>query len=164
MLDNWKYTANTKDNTQDNFFNQQTHEVRKSLESGHQTYFKNLPSLSSWSLKFLIVNAVIHLNIAQLYSCFQLYYCFDLHKFRCSEIPVIHCSSGDLNPVRWDFIVNYIQNFFRLYPLNECYRVPSTYLHASRTLYELNIFMKHIVPAYGIDLVNSILGRKFRYL
>lgn len=81
-----------------------------------------------------------------------------------NEIPVIHCSSGDLNPVKWYFIVNYIQNFFRRFPLNDCYRVPSTHFHASRFLYELNNFMKHIAPAYGVDVMNSILGRKFRLL
>lgn len=82
---------------------------------------------------------------------------------RYETIPVIHCCSGALNPIQWDFIVNFSQRFYRTYPLNECYRVPSTHFHSSRFLFELNFYVKHMGPAYLIDLLNSFWGARIRY-
>ncbi|KAL3982611.1 Male sterility family protein [Acanthocheilonema viteae] len=79
------------------------------------------------------------------------------------SIPVIHCCSGALNPVQWNFIVNFIERFFRAYPLNECYRIPSTHFHSSRFLFEFNFYLKHMGPAYLIDLVSAFWGPKIRF-
>ncbi|CAG9532435.1 unnamed protein product [Cercopithifilaria johnstoni] len=79
------------------------------------------------------------------------------------SIPVIHCCSGELNPVQWDFIANFIERFFRAYPLNECYRIPSTHFHSSRLLFEFNFYLKHMGPAYLIDLLNAFWGPKIRF-
>ncbi|VDM11652.1 unnamed protein product [Wuchereria bancrofti] len=79
------------------------------------------------------------------------------------SIPVIHCCSGALNPIHWDFIVNFIEHFFRAYPLNECYRIPSTHFHSSRLLFEFNFYLKHMGPAYLIDLLNAFWSPKIRF-
>ncbi|MFH4974946.1 hypothetical protein AB6A40_001655 [Gnathostoma spinigerum] len=80
------------------------------------------------------------------------------------HIPVVHCCSGTLNPIKWHRIVNFIQCFFRQYPLNQCYRLPSTHFHSSRLLFELNFYLKHQYPAYLIDFLCRITGRKQQFV
>ncbi|CAD5221743.1 unnamed protein product [Bursaphelenchus xylophilus] len=78
----------------------------------------------------------------------------------CQEIPVVHCSSGELNPVKWERVVNYIQRFFLKYPLDQCYRVPSTHFHSSRALFLFNFYTKHYIPAHVLDFLCFLTGRK----
>lgn len=80
------------------------------------------------------------------------------------KIPVMHCCSGALNPIKWDRIVNFLQCFFRAYPLNQCYRIPSTHFHSSRTLFELNFYLKHLGPAYLMDFIYRLIGRNHQFV
>uniref|UniRef100_A0A914ZEZ5 Fatty acyl-CoA reductase n=1 Tax=Parascaris univalens TaxID=6257 RepID=A0A914ZEZ5_PARUN len=83
---------------------------------------------------------------------------------RFDKIPVMHCCSGELNPIKWKHIVDFIKIFYRKYPLNECYRVPSTHFHSSRFLFELNFYYKHLAPAYLIDFIYRLTGRKQQFV
>uniref|UniRef100_A0A9J2P8L0 Fatty acyl-CoA reductase n=1 Tax=Ascaris lumbricoides TaxID=6252 RepID=A0A9J2P8L0_ASCLU len=83
---------------------------------------------------------------------------------RFDKIPVMHCCSGELNPIKWKHIVDFIKIFYRKYPLNECYRVPSTHFHSSRFLFELNFYYKHLAPAYFIDFICRLTGRKQQFV
>uniref|UniRef100_A0A1I7ZTN2 Fatty acyl-CoA reductase n=1 Tax=Steinernema glaseri TaxID=37863 RepID=A0A1I7ZTN2_9BILA len=74
-------------------------------------------------------------------------------------IPVMHCSSGVLNPLKWERIVNYLQRFYHNYPLDSCYGVPSTHFHSSRKLFLLNYYVKHHYPAQALDLFARLTGR-----
>jgi fatty acyl-CoA reductase len=76
------------------------------------------------------------------------------------KMPVIHCSSGTLNPLKWEKVVNYIQRFFLKFPLDQCYRVPSTHFHSSRALFLFNFYAKHYVPAHILDALCVLTGRK----
>lgn len=76
------------------------------------------------------------------------------------EIPVIHCASGDLNPVKWEKVVNFLQKFYLKYPLDQCYRVPSTHFHSSRLLFLFNFYAKHYIPAHILDSLCILTGRK----
>ncbi|VDN57898.1 unnamed protein product [Dracunculus medinensis] len=84
-------------------------------------------------------------------------------NLKCEKIPVVHCCSGTLNPIHWDHIVNFLQCFFREYPLDQCYRVPSTHFHSSRLLFLLNFYLKHMGPAYIIDFFCVLTGRKKKF-
>lgn len=80
--------------------------------------------------------------------------------FRQDTIPVIQCCSGRLNPIKWDRIVKFIEVFFNKYPLDEIFRVPSTHFHSSRFLFDLNNNVKHQFPAYVMDFLARITGKK----
>lgn len=54
----------------------------------------------------------------------------------------------------------FIEQFFLKYPLDQCYRIPSTYFHASRELFLLNYYMKHYLPAYAMDILFSFWRQK----
>lgn len=83
--------------------------------------------------------------------------------FRADVIPVIHVSSGALNPLKWGRIVNYLQQFYLQYPLDQCYRVPSTQFHSTRTMFLINFYLKHYCPAYALDVLCRVSGRNPMY-
>lgn len=80
------------------------------------------------------------------------------------KLPVIHCCSGTLNPLKWERVVNYIQRFYLKYPLDQCYRVPSTHFHSSRALFLFNFYAKHYIPAHILDSLCVLTGRKPTYI
>ncbi|KAI1705669.1 male sterility protein domain-containing protein [Ditylenchus destructor] len=80
-------------------------------------------------------------------------------NLKSDEVPIIHCSSGQLNPLTWNHIPIYLEKFFFKYPYN-CYRAPSTHFHASRKLFLLNYYLKHYYPAYAIDIGLRLMGKK----
>lgn len=77
-----------------------------------------------------------------------------------TEIPVIHCSSGELNPLLWGHIVVFLDQFYKLYPMEQCFGVPSTYFHKSRCLFLLNYYLKHHIPAAISDISARVVGKK----
>lgn len=76
------------------------------------------------------------------------------------DLPIIHCCSGTLNPLKWGRIVAYVEQFYHKYPLDECFGVPSTQFHSSRLMFLLQFYLKHYYPAYAVDMALRILGRK----
>ncbi|KAJ1355437.1 hypothetical protein KIN20_012834 [Parelaphostrongylus tenuis] len=77
-------------------------------------------------------------------------------------IPVMHCASGDLNPLKWEKVVNFLEQFYHKYPMEQCFAVPSTRFHSSRKMFELNYYLKHHIPANAMDFINGLVGRKKR--
>ncbi|WKY16342.1 hypothetical protein Q1695_001201 [Nippostrongylus brasiliensis] len=75
-------------------------------------------------------------------------------------IPVMHCASGDLNPLKWEKVVNFLEQFYHEYPMEQCFAIPSTRFHSSRKMFELNYYLKHHIPASTLDFVNGLMGRK----
>nr|CDJ80131.1 Male sterility domain containing protein [Haemonchus contortus] len=77
-------------------------------------------------------------------------------------IPVMHCASGDLNALKWEKVVNFLEQFYHEYPMEQCFAIPSTRFHSSRKMFELNYYIKHHIPASTLDFINGLLGRKKR--
>uniref|UniRef100_A0A0K0DP35 Fatty acyl-CoA reductase n=1 Tax=Angiostrongylus cantonensis TaxID=6313 RepID=A0A0K0DP35_ANGCA len=76
------------------------------------------------------------------------------------DIPVMHCASGDLNPLKWEKVVNFLEQFYHEYPMEQCFAIPSTRFHSSRKMFELNYYIKHHIPANAVDFINGLIGRK----
>ncbi|KHJ94446.1 male sterility protein [Oesophagostomum dentatum] len=72
----------------------------------------------------------------------------------------MHCASGDLNPLKWEKVVNFLEQFYHEYPMQECYSIPSTRFHSSRKMFELNYYVKHHIPASTVDFISGLIGRK----
>ncbi|VDM74942.1 unnamed protein product [Strongylus vulgaris] len=79
-------------------------------------------------------------------------------------IPVMHCASGDLNPMKWGKVVIFLEQFYQEYPLQECFSIPSTMFHSSRKMFELHYYLRHHLPAKTMDFVNGLIGRKSKYV
>jgi fatty acyl-CoA reductase len=77
-----------------------------------------------------------------------------------TEIPVIHCTSGSLNTVKWGHLLNLLHKFYALYPLDQCSRPPATYFHTSKKMFMLNFYYKHYLPAHVLDLAYKACGKK----
>ncbi|RCN27572.1 hypothetical protein ANCCAN_26693 [Ancylostoma caninum] len=88
----------------------------------------------------------------------------EVTTFRYDTIPVMHCASGDLNPLKWEKVVNFLEQFYHEYPMQECFAIPSTRFHSSRKMFELNYYVKHHIPASTMDFVSSLIGRKTKYV
>lgn len=77
-----------------------------------------------------------------------------------TEIPVIHCSSGEVNPLYWGHIVNFLDAIYRIYPMEQSFGVPSTYFHKTRAFFLLNYYAKHHIPAAFQDVIQHLQGRR----
>uniref|UniRef100_A0A1I7TCX4 Fatty acyl-CoA reductase n=1 Tax=Caenorhabditis tropicalis TaxID=1561998 RepID=A0A1I7TCX4_9PELO len=77
-----------------------------------------------------------------------------------NRIPVIHCSSGELNPLLWGHIVVFLDAFYRKYPMNKSIGVPSTYFHKTRAFFIMNYYLRHHIPAMAMDWYCRLRGRK----
>ncbi|EGT29940.1 hypothetical protein CAEBREN_13113 [Caenorhabditis brenneri] len=80
------------------------------------------------------------------------------------EIPVIHCSSGELNPLQWGHIVVFLDAFYRKYPLKESVGVPATYFHKTRYFFLFNYYVKHHLPAAIADIFENIQLKRSKYV
>ncbi|VDP05274.1 unnamed protein product [Heligmosomoides polygyrus] len=78
-------------------------------------------------------------------------------------IPVMHCASGDLNPLKWEKVVNFLEQFYHEYPMEQCFAIPSTRFHTSRKMFEFNYYIKHHIPASTLDFLNGLMGRKKKF-
>ncbi|EPB79481.1 NAD-binding protein [Ancylostoma ceylanicum] len=78
-------------------------------------------------------------------------------------------SKADIIPV--DIVANMIivaaahrattmQVSILMYPMQECFAIPSTRFHSSRRMFELNYYVKHHIPASTMDFVSGLIGRK----
>lgn len=78
-----------------------------------------------------------------------------------NTMPVIHCSSDRLNPVTWGRLVNWSEENFRLHmPLAQLYREPGGAMTTWRLEYRTRLFLDHIVPAYLIDFIMFMMGKR----
>ncbi|CAJ0943306.1 unnamed protein product, partial [Mesorhabditis belari] len=81
-----------------------------------------------------------------------------------SEIPVMHCASGDLNPVYWSFIVSLVDRFYVEYPITNMMRVPAGTFHQSHLMWWINWKFYHHLPSQIADWTNGIMGKRKRYM
>lgn len=73
-----------------------------------------------------------------------------------TEIPVIHCSSGELNPLYWGHIVVFLDAFYRKYPLISSVGVPATHFHKRRLVFLMNYYIRHHFPAVISDIFEQV--------
>jgi len=80
---------------------------------------------------------------------------------RGSPMPVIHCSTDRLNPITWGELVHWTEeNMLTKLPLAQLYREPGGKQTVIRLEYQLRLFFDHLVPAYLIDGILFIMGRR----
>ncbi|CAD6193059.1 unnamed protein product [Caenorhabditis auriculariae] len=75
-------------------------------------------------------------------------------------IPILHCASGDLNPLKWGKLVNFLPQFYKKYPMEQCFGVPSSHFHRFRNGFLFNYYYKHYFPAKLLDMVQTVVGGK----
>uniref|UniRef100_A0A0N4ZAD3 Fatty acyl-CoA reductase n=1 Tax=Parastrongyloides trichosuri TaxID=131310 RepID=A0A0N4ZAD3_PARTI len=76
------------------------------------------------------------------------------------EIPVIHCTSGELNPLKWKFIVEYCNQCLTTYPMKDPLRIPYCIMTTNSPMFLFDFYLRCYVPAKLQDFINSFIGKK----
>lgn len=81
-------------------------------------------------------------------------------KQRPSTIKVYHCTSGELNGIKWGDIENYVFPLINKYPSEQVFRYPGGTFKESRLYNQWCDLIDHKLPAYAFDVVMRLIGRK----
>jgi len=77
--------------------------------------------------------------------------------------PVYHVTTGGLNPFTWGEMENFVVNYFKKNPLDQCFRRPrSSILTTNSFLHDCWVLISHLIPAYAADMGCMLIGKKPR--
>jgi len=77
-----------------------------------------------------------------------------------TEIPVYHCTTGELKPYTWGELANHLNMSLTTYPLNRGFRRPNFGFESRRLLNNCWAFVSHTIPAYIADGFLLASGKK----
>ncbi|GMT35552.1 hypothetical protein PFISCL1PPCAC_26849, partial [Pristionchus fissidentatus] len=80
-----------------------------------------------------------------------------------NHIPIVHCTSGQLNPVTWNGVVSFLREVYREYPMPDAVGVPSAIFFKNTLKFEVEHRIRHEIPAKILDLANQVVGKKAIY-
>lgn len=81
-------------------------------------------------------------------------------KSRPDGIAVYNCATGMQNPITWKEFVDYSFVFMRKHPLCDMIWYPDGQIHTNSIYNKFCVMALHVVPAYILDAVSMILGKK----
>ncbi|KAH8284633.1 hypothetical protein KR018_008617 [Drosophila ironensis] len=79
---------------------------------------------------------------------------------KSNNLLIYNCCTGQRNPVVWSEFVNFAMSSVRKHPLEGCLWYPTGDLRMNRPMNTLNCIVKHFLPAYIMDTVARIMGKK----
>ncbi|XP_034234856.1 putative fatty acyl-CoA reductase CG5065 [Thrips palmi] len=79
---------------------------------------------------------------------------------RPDGIAVYNCATGMQNPITWKEFVDYSFVFMRKHPLGDLIWYPDGQIHTNWMLNKLSVMTLHILPAYVLDGISMLLGKK----
>jgi fatty acyl-CoA reductase len=77
-----------------------------------------------------------------------------------NALPILHCTSGQLNPVTWGEYNVLFTDACRKYPLVSALRYPKVAGTMSPWYYKINHALNHVLPAHCLDLMTRLTGGK----
>jgi len=82
---------------------------------------------------------------------------------RSKDIKVFTSSTGQHNPIKWVELRDYTNSFWKKMPVSSMVWYPNNLsLFSGKYSYQVATFLYHHLPAYIIDCVALLLGRKAR--
>jgi len=77
------------------------------------------------------------------------------------EVPIVHCTSGGINPITWREVADTVLCYYRNMPLQQTFRQPaSDILCKNKMLRDFWVIMSHHIPAYMTDVGLRLTGSK----
>lgn len=73
---------------------------------------------------------------------------------------IIHCNSGDLNPITWGWLESNVFPIIKHYPSRQVLRYPFGTFKSSRYVDLVTRLFVHFLPALIIDMICGLLGKK----
>jgi fatty acyl-CoA reductase len=77
-----------------------------------------------------------------------------------NQMKIYNCCTGQQKPITWDQFVNLSIDNMRKHPLEGVLWYPTGKLRMNRPLNELHAFFTHFIPAYVLDILARIAGKK----
>ena len=93
---------------------------------------------------------------------FTLLIAWLVDSFRPEDITVYNCSTGDHNPLTWRRFNEYADIAWRECPPKEMLWYPTFTCEGNYYKHKIMAFFYHYVPAYIIDTLTRIVGKKPR--
>jgi len=75
-------------------------------------------------------------------------------------LKVIHCTTGQLNPITWKEYRSTCNEVFRQYPLQNQLFYPNLKATMSPWWFSVNHTFRHLLPAYCLDMFKKLTGTK----
>lgn len=79
---------------------------------------------------------------------------------KSNNLLIYNCCTGQRNPIIWSEFVKHAMTSVRKHPLEGCLWYPTGDLRMNRPMNTLNCIAKHFLPAYILDGVARIMGKK----
>ncbi|KAF0294751.1 putative fatty acyl-CoA reductase [Amphibalanus amphitrite] len=79
---------------------------------------------------------------------------------RPQEMLVYNCASGSIRPIYWRQVLKYGHNELRRSPLSDVFWYPGGSFTKSPMLHNFWVAVCHFLPAYAIDAVIMLMGKK----
>lgn len=73
---------------------------------------------------------------------------------------IYNCTSGGLNPIRWGEMELFGRESVTRIPFNDVLWYPGGSFKSSRMVNNMCITLFHVVPAYILDAVSKVTGKK----
>ncbi|CEF59512.1 Male sterility, NAD-binding domain and NAD(P)-binding domain and Fatty acyl-CoA reductase family-containing protein [Strongyloides ratti] len=77
-----------------------------------------------------------------------------------NEIPVFHCTSGELNPLKWKFINEYCNQCLTTYPMKDPIRIPYCIMTTNHLMFLFDFYLRCYTPAKIHDFIGGFIGKK----
>jgi len=105
------------------------------------------------ALDFIPVDIAINLMITSAWNV-------DVQKFRTNGDQIYCCSTSSQRPLTSELVAEYLIHINRKYPLSSALWYPDGSAKYSKFPHQLHMFFVNIIPAYVIDGIFRVLGRK----
>ncbi|KAG5682030.1 hypothetical protein PVAND_011422 [Polypedilum vanderplanki] len=79
---------------------------------------------------------------------------------KSTQMTVYNCCTGVNKPITWGRLVSLAIEKMRLHPLEGVFWYPTGILRKNRTLNTIHSILAHYIPAYILDILARIAGRK----
>lgn len=83
--------------------------------------------------------------------------------YRQKEIPVYNLTQAEINPVKWQEVIDLGKEVIAEYPFEIVLWYPGGGFHKNELQHTILALLFHWIPAYFIDFMMFLLGRKRLY-
>lgn len=81
-------------------------------------------------------------------------------RYRPNSVPIFCCSTGSQKPLTSDALALHLEKSVRSFPFSSTIWYPDGSAKSNKFMHQVHVFLVNIVPAYIVDTIMRILGKK----
>ncbi|XP_071535109.1 putative fatty acyl-CoA reductase CG5065 isoform X2 [Panulirus ornatus] len=81
-------------------------------------------------------------------------------RYRPNSVPIFCCSTGSQKPLTSDALALHLEKSVRSFPFSSTIWYPDGSAKSNKFMHQIHVFLVNIVPAYIVDTIMRILGKK----